>query len=105
MVGTGGIEPPASSASRKRSPTELRAYKRKRMTVKTEGMNFLCILQLSTIILASTTILFRSCKLPIFLSILIFSVNSTGPRIGLDSGARPDPHKCTEDQRLRWSDW
>src|SRR5262249_19486084 len=25
MVGTGGIEPPTSSASRKRSPTELRA--------------------------------------------------------------------------------
>src|SRR5206468_12062240 len=25
-IGTGGIEPPASSASRKRSPTELRAY-------------------------------------------------------------------------------
>ena len=28
LVGTGGIEPPASSASRKRSPTELRAYDR-----------------------------------------------------------------------------
>ena len=28
MVGTGGIEPPASSVSRKRSPTELRACPR-----------------------------------------------------------------------------
>jgi hypothetical protein len=26
LVGTGGIEPPTSSVSRKRSPTELRAF-------------------------------------------------------------------------------
>src|SRR5690606_41512888 len=26
MIGTGGIEPPTSSVSRKRSPTELRAF-------------------------------------------------------------------------------
>ena len=29
MVGAGGIEPPTSSASGKRSPTELRAYRTK----------------------------------------------------------------------------
>ena len=32
-IGTGGIEPPASSVSRKRSPTELRAFTKSRFEV------------------------------------------------------------------------